>query len=341
MSINTYTIGFGDSKYEIHKSNKLGEGTYSSVCLGRNIQNGEYVAIKKIVKTNLSSHGLQMLISEIAISKEITKFSHPNIVTCYDVIDDIDVIYIVMEYCKNGDFSTFLKKKPMRYDYIKYYFNQIVDGLKYLHEHNIIHRDIKPKNILVSDDKKTIKICDFGFARYSDGLKRILTVCGSPLYMAPEIYKKTGYSDIVDVWSLGLILYEMLFGCHPLEKCNDPKKLAYSIQNTDIIIPLLHSDEISTECVDLLQKMLKRNSTERIMIHNIFEHKWIEECKNTILFHNDKFDCIYKTLSNDILNMITKSNASNESFISELATEEQSSDEKDIECFFNIELNDI
>lgn len=313
---NIYRIGKESSQYEIFKNDRLGEGSYSSVCLGRSIstgsvgppifstltspstqsttqyttqsttqpipigitenQGGHLVAIKKIIKSTLSTRGLSMLTSEIEIIKEMITHNHNNIVKCYDVIDDIDVIYIIMEYCVNGDFSSLLNKKQMKYDFIKYYFGQIVNALKYLNDNNIIHRDIKPKNILVTNGYKTIKLCDFGFARHSTGIKRIMTMCGSPLYMAPEIYQKIGYSQSVDVWSLGLILYEMLFGYHPLEHCIDPKKIAQSVINDDITIPF--RSDVDDRPIELLKLMLKRTEKDRININEIFQNEWINEC---------------------------------------------------------------
>jgi serine/threonine protein kinase len=351
---NIYKICSGGSKYEIYKTNKLGEGSYSSVCLGKCIAGkipGQLVAVKKIIKSSLSNRGLHMLTSEIEILKEITEFSHQNIVTCYDVIDDIDVVYVITEYCSDGDLSSILAKKPIKYKYVKYYFNQIIAGIKYLHEREIIHRDIKPKNILLTDDKKTIKICDFGFARRKDRIKRIYTMCGSPLYMAPEIYKQNGYNEIVDVWSLGMVLYEMIFGGHPLEYWNDPKKLEHSVTTTDIDIPKNYK-KISPECIDLLQQMLKRNENDRITLEKIFEHKWLEECKKVVIEPDDDFYSIHETEINDSQLSTTASNApvTDDSFTSDgskmydaspgqinYSTQSRSLGEMDIGCVFTMD----
>lgn len=284
LKLNTYKIGKDDKYYEIYKHYKLGEGTYSSVCLGKMINKTnsteQLVAVKKIIKANLSSRGLTMLSTEIEIIKEMISHNHENIIKCYDVVDDIDVIYIITEYCEDGDFSSLLTGKPLKYKYVKYYFGQIVKALKYLNDKNIIHRDIKPKNILVTNKGHTIKLCDFGFAKHSDGLKKIMTMCGSPLYMAPEIYQKTGYTISVDVWALGMILYEMLFGSHPFKNYNDPQKLAESIINLDIKIPIRY-DEMDTKCLELLSLMLQRKEMDRIKISELFENEWIKDCMNT------------------------------------------------------------
>lgn len=320
-NINIYKIKKGNKTYEIYKTTKLGEGSYSSVCLGRMIDEtpteNQFVAIKKIVKSTLSPRGLSMLTTEIDIIKEMITHDHKNIVRCYDVIDDIDTIYIVMEYCENGDLSSLLVGKPLKYNHTKYYFGQIVSALKYLNTKNIIHRDIKPKNILITNKAHTIKLCDFGFAKHSNGLKKIMTVCGSPLYMAPEIYQKIGYNESVDVWALGIILYEMLFGVHPLKNYNDPKKIADSISTVDIIIP--HNvNYVEPECVILLEHMLQRQKHDRISMTELFNNKWVISCTNQVvssihLYEEKKIEQTLSTISISHVQSIDQTNQVTES----------------------------
>lgn len=307
--LDIYRIGTGDFVYEIFKSNILGTGTYSNVYLGRYIsiekikkieREDNLVAIKKINITKTVS-------LEIEIMKNLINHSHPNIIKCYDIIDDIYNTYIIMEYGDNGDFSSLLINNPMSQMYIKYYFKQIIEAIKFLHEKKIVHRDIKPKNILVLNKKRTLKICDFGFATYLDGIKMMLTMCGSPLYMAPEIYQKIGYTDSVDVWSLGIMLYEMIFGEHPLSKYNDIKILLNSIVLDDIIIPYI--DEVDNKCIDLLQKMIKRNEYDRIKIEDVFKHQWIiDESKLNEIEIENMFNNIqmYKNKYNEYEEEITQ-----------------------------------
>lgn len=274
--INIYRIESNNAVYEIFNTNILGQSSNSVVYLGRCIsskldilKNNNLVAIKKIM-LNLTNNTYQL--NEIDIIKEIMNYDHPNIIKCYDVIEHHNIVYIVMEYCRGGDLSQLLKNNYMKEINIKYYFKQIIDGMKFLHEKNIIHRDIKPKNILISDDKKTIKICDFGFAKqYDINMKRVSTVCGSPLYMAPEIYQKTGYTNSADVWSLGIILYEMIFGKHPFSSCNDINTL----MELKIDYKNIKSELVSNDCIDLLKKMLISSESDRIDINDIYINKWI------------------------------------------------------------------
>lgn len=307
--IDIFRINTDESIYEIFKSHTLGTGSYSNVYLGRclnsikinkiDLKEDKYVAIKKINKTRLSSQGIKMLSIEKTINENIMNWKHKNIVRCYDIIDDIDVIYIIMEYCENKDFSHLLIKRPVKHLYIKYYIKQIIDALKFLHEKNIIHRDIKPKNILLTNNYKEIKLCDFGFAKQPDGLKKVLTVCGSPLYMAPEIYKKQGYNNSVDIWSLGIILYELIFGIHPLASLYDVKNITDFLTNNDINIP--NTDRVSFNCLDLLRNMLNKDENNRITIDELFIHPWyLEECN---LSEHDKNE-LFKILEEDDLDLL-------------------------------------
>jgi serine/threonine protein kinase len=284
--IDIYRISSETATYEIFKSSILGTGTYSIVYLGRCISSkipekilrtDKLVAIKKINMRKLNQHSSKMLTTEIGIIKEMILNKHQNIVDCYDVINDLDVTYIIMEYCDGGDLSSLLIGKPFKNLYIRYYFGQIVNAIKFLRENTIIHRDMKPKNILLVNDKKILKLCDFGFAKHNNSLKRVTTVCGSPLYMAPEIYKQESYTESVDVWSLGIILFEMVFGIHPFAKYNDVESLSASIVKNDIQIGT--SNEVSYECLNLLQQMLQKYEYNRINIDELFLHPWIiNEC---------------------------------------------------------------
>lgn len=280
--------------YEIDCKNKIGEGSYSNVYLGKMTCNGNeiIVAVKKINKIKMSLKGINMLMTEIEIITKLLNNNHENIIKCYDVIEETNNIYIISEYCENGELTNILMGKEIKYDYVKYYFGQIMKAIKYLHENKIIHRDMKPKNILLTNNFKTIKLCDFGFAKYSVGLKRSMTVCGSPLYMAPEIYQKIGYMHSVDIWAIGLILYEMLFALHPLNELDDPLKLANTIINIDIKIP--KNENIENECIDILEKMLKRNEIERINLDELLENKWIIECMTSKIEKINSIDEIYK-----------------------------------------------
>lgn len=303
--IDLYRIGC----YEINKNNKLGTGTYSTVYAGismdqetnrkYNIKDG-IVAIKKISLLNISEKTSKMIKEEISIMERIKKNPHPNIITCIDIIEDTDTVYIVMEYCDSGDLNKLLGT-PIKEDVVKFYFKQIVEGLVYMTENKIIHRDIKPKNILLTNNKTCIKICDFGLAKgFKDGLTRALTVCGSPLYMAPEILGEKSYSIGVDIWSIGMILHEMLFGYHPFYKCKDINELKTSVMNNSTIISPKKKYQLSDNCLDLISKLLEKEETKRINLKDIGSHSWIYNCNESNAVIRDK---LFKS-TKDNMNLI-------------------------------------
>ena len=182
----------------------LGKGSYSVIYKGYSITDNKIVAVKKI-HTIISSKYLK---NEISLMKSL---NHPNIIKLYDVIYHNDKVYMILEYCNGGDLSKYIRKGKNIYD--DKYFNEILEGMKYLYDNKIMHRDIKPANFLIHDH--TIKITDFGFAKSIDKHELSLTFCGSPLYMSPEILKHSPYTTKSDLWSLGVILYELIMKQHP------------------------------------------------------------------------------------------------------------------------------
>ena len=194
-----------------------------------------------------------------------------------------------MEYCDSGDLSQLIKK-PIKEKYVQYYFNQLNEGIKYLRNNNIFHRDIKPKNILLKNNYKILKIADFGLSREITSNTMIETVCGSPLYMAPEIMNKKAYNNQTDLWSIGLILYEMLYGIHPYKNCKNITSLMFEIEKNDISIPPLESKDIkiSNQCMDLLKNLLKKDVKKRIDWLEFCNNIWINKSNENLMNKNNK-----------------------------------------------------
>ena len=179
-----------------------------------------------------------------------------------------------MEYCDGGNLSNLLNR-PLLEETAKSYFIQIVNAVHHLNKLQIIHRDIKPKNLLLSNNQKDIRVCDFGLAKICNGVEQY-TVCGSPLYMAPEVICGNSYDYKIDIWSMGIVLYEMLFGINPLSKIKIKKyyELETFMKNTEHInIP---DTTISSCAVDLLTQLLDKDVTKRIDLDDIYMHKWLD-----------------------------------------------------------------
>lgn len=267
--------------YRIDKKKIIGKGSFSTVYIGTNVVTYEKVAIKKYFCNKMNNYDFSIIEREIKIVNYLMKrLIHENLVKYLDVIQTYSTVYIIMEYCTDGTLSSLLVK-PMKEKYIQYYFKQIVEGLKVLHNMNIIHRDIKPDNILLSNDYKTIKICDFGFSHYVDDNNDYLKnmIYGSPIYMAPESFI-TDASNVpnadtkCDIWSAGIILYEMIYGYHPCKGSKDIKTIQIASKNININ---KHDDlDVSNEGINLLRDMLNLDKMARTTIENIIDSVWLK-----------------------------------------------------------------
>ena len=146
---------------------------------------------------------------------------HTNIISLLDVFTTNHNYYLIFEFCGYGDLKNYIyNENPILNEFeILQIMKQIKNGLQYLYKENIIHRDLKPQNILVTKNL-IIKISDFGFAKiYTEG-SLTQTICGSPLYMAPEILTYKQYTELADLWSVGVILYEIMFKEVPITGSN-------------------------------------------------------------------------------------------------------------------------
>ena len=273
-----------DNKYKLYKYRKLGMGAFSTVYKGIEIKTEKIIAIKEIKITNSNENQKNKFLQEIKIMNLIKSKPHQNIVKCYDIINEKDnYIYIVMEYCSSGTLQSIMGK-PIKEEFVQYYFNQINHGLKYLRDNNIQHRDIKPTNILLTDNFKVLKIADFGLSKENIFDTYIDIFCGSPLYMAPELINKTKYSTQADLWSIGLILYEMIYGTHPFKKCDNLKDLIKTIDTVNISIPpvINNNQNVSESCKNLMRKLLEKNFSNRISWDDFYKYKWLNLFSNEL-----------------------------------------------------------
>lgn len=262
-----------NNRIKINKSKLIGEGTYAKVYEGYDKMKREKIAIKEI-------KGDQMAENEIEIIKELRKSRNDNIVKYYEIIRKEDKIYITMEYCQDGDLQKIIKKIKNENE-IRTYFKQILSGILHLRKMNIVHRDIKPKNILIKNG--VLKIADFGLAKKMKKKEMSDTVCGSPLYMAPEIIKKKEYNNKSDIWSLGIILYEMIFKKNPFQECKNINELTNKINNKKIDIEENENININMECIKLIKKMLQKEEEKRIEWNELFNDKWIKDIEYDVI----------------------------------------------------------
>lgn len=261
----------------------IGQGSYSIVYLGTHQITGKKVAIKKITISPENHFAREHIDSEIKIMQ---KLNHKNIIKFYESIyDKYSNVFIIMEYCENGTLSKFLNNKPLKEKYALRFMLQIVNALEYLIRNNIVHRDLKPQNILMDKDN-TLKLSDFGFAKIFNGEENMTkTICGSPIYMAPEIIKYNSYSNKSDLWSLGVILYEIIIGKPPY-KASTHLELINKIEKMPVYLPL--SILISDHCRDLIQRLLQKDPNKRIDWDDLFSHPWLKRGGNKEKKENNK-----------------------------------------------------
>jgi len=206
----------------------------------------------------------------------LKKLKHKFIVELIDFHWDDKFIFIVMEYCGGGDLSSVIKmKKCLPEVQCQRFLQQLASALQYLRQHNVSHMDLKPSNLLVKGSNPPIlKMADFGFAQHLDADTLDKGLKGSPLYMAPEIFVQDQFNAKADLWSIGVILYEALFGKAPFSSDTLEELVPKIKENTPIIIPRNRS--ISADCRDLLSRCLVRSPDERIEFDDFFSHPFLD-----------------------------------------------------------------
>ena len=248
--------------YKIEET--IGEGTFGKVKLATHIKLNEKVAIKFINKNRLNNKGdNERIKNELKI---ITKLDHPNILKAFEVFEDDDNYYLVMERPVIGDlFNYICSKGRLSIEEASFIFYQIVNGVQYLHKNKIAHRDIKPENIMLTKDM-IVKIGDFGLSKYfKSNDVRFKTNCGSPCYSAPEVLRGNKYKpQPIDVWGIGIILYTMICGELPFE---DEKEyiLIRKVTSGKYTCPLFVNNIFKS----FFKKILCTNPNERITIEQI------------------------------------------------------------------------
>ena len=188
----------------------LGKGAFGEVNLVKNKKDGKVFAMKIIEKKKV--HNMKIIKEEISIHLCL---DNPNIIKLYSFSETNDYFYLLMEHAEKGNLYNEIKMSGgLSEEVSREYFIQVIHGISYLHSLGLAHRDIKPENLLL-DKKKNIKICDFGgTAKIEEGEER-KTFFGTYEYMAPEVIEGSNYNKGVDIWALGILLFELLHGHSP------------------------------------------------------------------------------------------------------------------------------
>lgn len=232
--------------------------------------------------------------------------NHPNIVHCYDFFENHQFFYLILEYLEGGElFERLLEKTLYCEEEARDLVGNILNGMKYCHERNIAHRDMKPENLILSSLRNNceVKITDFGLAtRVQTSIKKMKLhdKCGTPGYCAPEILSSTPYDVSVDMWSIGIIAYILLCGYPPFQD-NDQIELFNKIKSGKFVFHEKYWESVSFEAKDFISHLLVLDPTVRYNVDEALLHPWLnlniaKEFKSHIL----KYHLVNKDISSHV-----------------------------------------
>ena len=247
--------------------NQLGSGSYGQVILAQHKITKVQYAIKVIDKRNqINIREMPYFIREIEIMYLV---HHPNVVKLYGHFEDNNYCYFIMEYVPGGNIYSLVERlRPVTLREISSIMKDVISAVYFLHNMSkkIIHRDIKPENVLL-DQNNRAKLTDFGWSNYIEGNEKRTTVCGTPVYLAPEVINNIGYDERVDIWCIGILLFELIVGRPPFDGDTE-QKIRYNIVKMRINWP----NNMDSDAADLISRILKYNPEERISLEQMLLH---------------------------------------------------------------------
>lgn len=265
------------------KEKLLGNGAYGEAWLCRNTETNKYSVVKCMSLPSMSRKERAYAESEVQC---LAAISHPNIVKFFDSFSDGQTLYIAMEYANGGDLRKHIKARSGKKDYLHesealFIFIQVVLAINYIHSKNMLHRDIKSANVLISSNG-LVKLADFGFSQqYEDTVSNAVakTFCGTPYYLAPELWKNRRYSNKAEVWSLGVFLYELLALQRPFTAPSLKGLMDEVLLGKYPPLPARYSAEAS----ELVGMLLQPNTALRPTAFDIFRIPYVALLTRTLI----------------------------------------------------------
>ncbi|KAL3426246.1 calcium calmodulin-dependent protein kinase [Phlyctema vagabunda] len=256
----------------------LGAGSYSVVKECVHIDTGRYYAAK-VINKRLMAGREHMVRNEIAVLKRVS-MGHQNILTLVDYFETLNNLYLVTDLALGGELFDRICRKGSYYesdaaDLIR----ATLSAVAYLHDHGIVHRDLKPENLLfrTPEDNADLLIADFGLSRIMDEeqFHVLTTTCGTPGYMAPEIFKKTGHGKPVDIWAIGVITYFLLCGYTPFDRDSNLEEMQAILIADYSFTPIEYWRGVSLSAREFIKRCLTIDPTQRMTAHEALSHPFV------------------------------------------------------------------
>lgn len=265
----------------------LGEGHFGRVLLAKDRRTREKFAVK-VIKRNQSEVRNAILIQrELEILRMV---NHKNVVRLYDLFDTADKLYLVLEYMPGGHLFQVLANTKMHYteERASVILRDVIEGLAYLHARGIVHRDVKPENVLTTSETWpfTTKLADFGLSNFLGTSTGVLdSKVGTPYFVAREVVTTESYNTLADMWSVGVLMYQMLSSRLPFEG-GQTKSVLYAILDGNYSFPSPEFDPISDEAKDLITKLICIDVSKRLSATQALQHPWIVNGGHQALIEN-------------------------------------------------------
>ncbi|XP_021969787.1 MAP3K epsilon protein kinase 1 [Helianthus annuus] len=257
---------------------EIGNGPYGRVYKGLDLENGDFVAIKQVSLENIAQEDLDAIMQTIDLLKNL---NHKNIVKYLGSLQTETHLYIILEYVENGSLANIIKPEnfgPFPESLVAVYIAQVLEGLVYLHEQGVIHRDIKCANILTTKEG-LVKLTDFGVAmKLTEADANTHSVVGTPYWMAPEVIEMSGVCTASDIWSVGCIVIELLTGAPPYYDLQPMPALFKIVQDENPTIP----DSLSPDITDFLLQCFKKDAKLRPDAKTLLSHPWIQNSRRVV-----------------------------------------------------------
>ena len=263
-------------KYEVRQ--KIGKGKFGLVKSGINKETHKQVAIKIMAKKNMDKSDLELAKVEI----DILKISqHPNIIKLYDIYENENYIYIIMEYCSGGDLLSYFEyyEYELKETKVCEIIHKLSMAIYFLHSYGIVHRDLKPENILMTDltPEADIRLLDFGLSKIIGNEEKCTEPYGTLSFVAPEVLQGKPYDKSVDLWSIGIITFLLLCGYLPFDYKHSEREIARQTIQDPVPFESKIWNKYSPEARTFVEGLLHKRPEKRYSIKEVLEHPWIKK----------------------------------------------------------------